>query len=308
MRFRHAVAAVVCLLALAMSAAAQVRSEEIIRKLGYPPNSKLLIIHADDFGVAHSVDRAISKALENGWVTSASIMVPCPWFPEAAEYARTHPNADIGLHLTLTSEWTTYRWGPVAAQPEPSLLDKDGYLPLTESIAAKQDKPSEVENEIRAQIEKAKAAGVHFTHLDSHMGTLFQTPELFTIYQKMGSEYGVPNFIPLGSDVTHAQQFPLQSDRIVISQDLQMTPGLTKEQWLDGYKKMLSGLKPGVYQLIVHLGYDDPEFQGITANHPDWGAAWRENDLNVVSSPEFHQFLMDQGFVLITWRELAKAM
>jgi predicted glycoside hydrolase/deacetylase ChbG (UPF0249 family) len=308
MRIRHSFLALVFTLLLSAAAAAQIRSNDIITKLGYAPSSKLLIIHADDYGMAHSVDRAISEALEKRWVTSASIMVPCPWFPEAAAFAREHPNADLGIHLTLTSEWTTFRWGPIAAQPAPSLLDNDGYLPLTEAIAAQQDKPAEVENEIRAQIERAKAEGVRITHLDSHMGTLFQNQALFSIYQKAGRDLGVPNFIAAGSDVHGEHNFTVDPDRLVITEDLQMTPGVPKDKWLDAYKKMLTGLKPGVYQLIVHLGYDDAELQGITANHPDWGAAWRENDLKLVSSPEFHRFLKANGFILVSWRDLKKAM
>jgi chitin disaccharide deacetylase len=233
--------------------------------------------------------------------------VPCPWFPEAADFARSHPQADLGLHLVLTSEWTTFRWRPVSPAPVASLLDKDGYLPLTETDAAAQDRIPDVSTELRAQIEKAKAAGVNFTHFDSHMGTLFQNQPLFSTYQDLGRDYHVPNFIAGGSDVNGEHNFTVQPDRLVIAQDLQMTPGVSADQWLAAYKKMLTGLKPGVYQLIVHLGYDDAEMQGISFNHPDWGATWRESDLKVVSSPEFQQFLKDQGFKLVTWRELSKA-
>jgi chitin disaccharide deacetylase len=307
MRLKLAVVAFVCLI-VATTASAQINSDTIIKRLGYPADSKLLIIHADDFGMAHSVDRAIMQAFDNGWITSASIMVPCPWFPEAAEFARNHPQADLGLHLTLTSEWMSFRWRPVSATPVPSLLDQEGYMPLTETDAAAQEKIPDVRNELRAQIEKAKAAGVNFTHLDSHMGTLFQTQALFNEYQKAASDYHVPNFIASGENTHGEHNFSVQPDKLVVTTDLQMTPGVPKDQWLVAYKKMLTGLKPGVYQLIVHLGFDDPELQAIAYNHPDWGAGWRENDVRVVSSREFQQFLKDQGFKLVTWRELAKAM
>ena len=131
---------------------------------GYPRDSKLLIIHADDLAVAHSEDAASFDALEKRAATSASIMVPCPWLTEVAEYAKAHPDADLGLHLTLTSEWKTYRWGPVASKDQvPSLLDSSGYL-WPDSAPAKQHiKADEAEREIRAQIEKAHVHG-HPSH------------------------------------------------------------------------------------------------------------------------------------------------
>ena len=88
---------------------------------------------------------------------------------------------------------------------------------------------------------------------------------------------------------------------------LQIGPGVSREQWVQTYKNMLAPLGPGVYELIVHLGYDDAEMRGATFDHPDWGAAWRQWDFDLVRSPEFHEWLKQQGFQLVTWRELAKA-
>src|ERR1700719_1504551 len=126
-------------------------AKSIAERLGYPANARLLVIHADDFGMSHSVNRAIEEALEKHWVTSASILVPCPWFPEVARWAKAHPDADLGIHLALNSEWTTLRWGPVSAQPRnSSLLDPDGYLPLTTEYVASHAKISDVETETHA--------------------------------------------------------------------------------------------------------------------------------------------------------------
>src|SRR5271166_448272 len=150
---------------------AQVKT--VAERLGYPADSKLLIMHADDLAVAHSVDAASFDALDQNAVTSASIMVPCPWLTEVAAYAKAHPEADLGLHLTLTSEWKTYRWGPVAPKDQvPSLLDPDGYFYADAFPAASHAKPEEAEREIRAQIDLAMKMGIHPTHLDMHMGTL----------------------------------------------------------------------------------------------------------------------------------------
>src|SRR5438067_8432920 len=141
-----------------------------------------LIVHAADLGMAHSVDAAAIRALESGLVTSASIMVPCPWLPEIAAYARAHPNADLGLHLTLTSEWKSFRWRPLTRLT--SLVDADGFFNATEADAAARIDPKDAEAEVRAQIARAKAAGIHPTHLDSHMGTLYQTKDLLAVLMR----------------------------------------------------------------------------------------------------------------------------
>ncbi|HXQ73293.1 MAG TPA: ChbG/HpnK family deacetylase, partial [Pyrinomonadaceae bacterium] len=158
------------LLLLMVVTVVKAQERTLAERLGYPADAKLLIVHADDLGMSHSVNIATLKAFETGLVNSGSIMVPCPWLSEIATYARAYPQADLGLHLTLTSEWTPFRWGPVTSKDRvASLLDKDGYFRLSESEAAKFADPKEVEMEIRAQIEKAKAMGIVPTHLDSHM-------------------------------------------------------------------------------------------------------------------------------------------
>src|SRR5260221_7800243 len=157
----------VLLVALALnapSANAQSMKKSLAEQLGYPPNTNLLIVHADDLGVTHPVNAASIKALESGAVNSASIMVPCPWFPEIADYAKSHPELDFGLHLTLTSERVYYRWGPVApADKVPSLVDKNGYFHHDWSPETRID-PREAEIELRAQIDRAYAIGVKPTH------------------------------------------------------------------------------------------------------------------------------------------------
>jgi len=146
-------------IAAAISAIAQSVPKSLAEQLSYPPDSKLLIVHADDLGVTHSVNAASIKALESGAINSASIMVPCPWFPEIADYAKSHPDIDFGLHLTLTSERIYIRWGPVAsADKVRSLLDENGYFHHDWTPATKID-PQEVEIYLRAQIARAYATG-----------------------------------------------------------------------------------------------------------------------------------------------------
>src|SRR5205085_9164605 len=175
--------------ARAQKQGAAVDVKPLAARLGYPPDAKLLIVHADDIGVSHSVNAATFKAFESGLVTSGSIMVPCPWLPEVADYARTHPDADLGLHLTLTSEWATYRWGGVLPKERaPSLYTPDGYLYPTEQEADEHNSVREAEAEVRAKIERARAFGINPTHLDSHMRTLYLTRPLFEMLLRVGRE------------------------------------------------------------------------------------------------------------------------
>src|SRR6266705_2549262 len=171
----------------------QSQTKTLVERLGYPRDAKLLIVHADDLGAAHSINSASIKALESGLVSSASIMVPCSWLPEIAAYARAHPEIDFGVHLTLTSEWTLYRWSPVLGKERvPSLLDPNGYLYPLESEAAAHVDVREVEAEIRAQIARARALGIQPTHLDSHMGTLYQSKALFETLLRVAHENKLP--------------------------------------------------------------------------------------------------------------------
>jgi chitin disaccharide deacetylase len=277
-------------------------------RLGYSASARLLVIHADDLGMNHSVNRAIFEALEKGWVTSASVLVPCPWFPEVVNWAKEHPDADLGIHQALNSEWTTLRWGPVSPKDKvPSLLDSDGYLPLETPAVTHNAKLSEVGTELRAQIDRAQSAGIHLTHLDTHMGALFESTDLYKLYQTLGHSYGLP--ILEARAGTHAPQGVLPpAEEVLVEKVIEIEPGVEAMDWASWYRKQLEPLGPGVYQVIVHLAYDDEEMRGTTYDHPDWGAAWRQRDLDMVKSPEFHQFLKDQGFVLVGWRELAKAL
>jgi predicted glycoside hydrolase/deacetylase ChbG (UPF0249 family) len=297
------------LLAVLFLLASLAAAQTVQERLGYPANSRLLVIHADDFGMAHTVNTAIIDALEHHWVTSASILVPCPWFPEVARWAKAHPDADLGIHLALNSEWNDFRWGPVASTDKvPSLLDAQGYLPLDTPEVQKNAKMAEVETELRAQIDRAREFGINITHLDAHMGTAVSTPDLFQVYLKMGHAYGLPELLVRPSEGQIPAGVTAPPEETLIDQVLEMSPGVDAAHWLDWYEKSLAPLKPGVYQLIVHLAHNDEEMQGATWDHPDWGAAWRQQDFNMVKSAEFQKFLKDQGFVLVTWRELGKAL
>jgi len=296
----------VLLLSLA-SASAQTKT--IAERLGYPPDSKLLIIHADDLAVAHSEDAASFDALDKQAVTSASIMIPCPWLKEVAAYAKEHPDADLGLHLTLTSEWKTYRWGPVESKDKvPSLLDPTGYLWPDTPAAMHNLKADEAEREVRAQIERAIALGIHPTHLDSHMGVLFSRPDLFAVYVKLAREYKLP-FLAVRSPDTPNELLSVLSDKdLVLDGVLIANPTIAAGDWKAFYSTAIKNLKPGITEIIVHLGHDDAELQAVTVDHPDYGAAWRQRDYDVVTSPEFKKALQDNHVILIHWNDLKKLL
>jgi predicted glycoside hydrolase/deacetylase ChbG (UPF0249 family) len=277
-------------------------------RLGYPADSKLLIINADDLAMAHSEDDASLTALDQKLVTSATVMVPAPWFGEVAAYARTHPDADLGLHLTLTAEWQTFRWGPVTPRTlVPSLVGPDGFFYSTTEEFARHAKVEEVETEVRAQIERARSMGLDPTHLDAHMHALYATPQLFAVLRKVAREYRLPIRMARNEQVFRdllpyvdaaADPFP---DAIFSPQgDVQPAA------WKDYYLNVIKNLQPGVTELFVHLAHDDAEMRAVTVNYTVWDAAWRQRDVDVISSPAFRKALADNHVTLIGWRQIQR--
>jgi chitin disaccharide deacetylase len=302
------VGAVFSLLLLPL-ANARGQTKAVAERLGFPADSKLLIVHADDLAVAHSVDTASFEGLDKNVVTSASVMVPCSWLIEVASYAKDHPDADIGLHLTLTSEWKSYRWGPVASKDKVgSLLDPADYLWPETGRAAQNIKPEEAEREIRAQIDRAIAAGIHPTHLDSHMGVLFSTPDLFAVYVRVAHEYGLP-FLAVRVPGSSRQLLALLSERDVVLDSIVMAnPAVHSGEWKDFYINAVKNLKPGLTEMIVHLGHDDAELQAVTLDHPDYGSAWRQRDFDFVTSPDFKRALKENHVILVKWNDVKKLL
>ncbi|HEY6122541.1 MAG TPA: polysaccharide deacetylase family protein [Pyrinomonadaceae bacterium] len=289
---------------------AQVATKTLQERLGYPPDSKLLIVHADDLGMARSVNAATIKAFESGLVTSGSIMVPCPWLPDIAAYAKKHPEADLGIHLTLTSEWTSLRWGPVMSKDRvPSLLDASGYFYLTESDAASHATTKEIESEIRAQIERARSFGIQPTHLDSHMGTLYQNQALFETLLRVARENKLPSRVSKEwfASITYLPSI-LQPDDVVIDKIITIEPNVTTENWSKFYTDEIKALQPGVTEIIIHLAYDDEEMRGATSDHPNWGAAWRQRDFQFFTGDSFRKLLEDNHIKLITWHEVGQKL
>ena len=235
-------------------------------------------------------------------------MVPCPWLSEIAAYARANPQADLGLHLTLTSEWTSFRWGPVMSNDKvKSLLDKDGYFRLTETEAAANADPKEVALEITAQIERARALGIQPTHLDSHMGTLYQNKALFETFLRVARANKLPVRIARAW-FAEADFLPsiLNPNDVYIDRVLDINQAVAPDDWAKFYTDAIKKLEPGVTEIIIHLAYDDAEMRGATVNHPGWGAAWRQRDFDYFTSDAFRKLLQENNIKLITWRDLGK--
>jgi predicted glycoside hydrolase/deacetylase ChbG (UPF0249 family) len=276
--------------------------KNLAEKLGYAKDAKLLIIHADDAGLAHAVDSATVVGLQKHAITSVSIMVPCPWFPEIAAYAKAHPEMDWGIHLTLTSEWKNYRWGGVSSSDKiSSLLNTDGFFYPSVEEFAKNAKPADVETELRAQIEKAKSFGVKITHIDSHMGSIFASVEFFKIYQKLGKEYGLPILQLSGMTAFGLEENSAQIDGLFIA-----SKAVPVNEWSKMYDGMMQQVKPGLNEFIIHLGFDNDELRAVTTQHPDFGAAWRQNDFNYAVSESFKTLLKKENIQLISWGDIQK--
>ena len=302
------------LLLLVATVSVAMGQKTIQEKLGYSKDSKLLIIHADDFGMCHSENLATIKAMEEGVVNSASLMATCPWFTEAAQYSINHPDLDIGMHLTLTNEWGRYKWGTVADACEvPSLITSEGFM-LEECFdVSKNAKIDEVETELRAQIEKAIKQGVNPTHFDSHMGCLFWDREdIFQVYLKLGKEYKVPvllnegffSYMTEGKDYSEKFLKYLDDKELVVAREVMMDPGEnTREGLFKYYTNELTSLESGLNVMLVHVGLNNEELRGITAR-----AKTRQWDLDYFTSEKCKSILKENNIKLVTWREVGAVM
>ncbi|HOD51117.1 MAG TPA: polysaccharide deacetylase family protein [Candidatus Hydrogenedentes bacterium] len=287
--------------------------------LGWEKGAKALIFHADDAGMSHDSNMGVIEAFEKGVLTSTSTMMPCPWVPEFAKYCAEHPDVDNGLHLTLTSEWENYRWGPLAGKYiVPGLADQQGCLWDNVELVVKHATAKEIEAEIRAQIDRAKTMGLPITHLDTHMGTVYATMEYFAAYVKVGKEMHIPVMIP-GGHCTLAQQdyadladqFPAirevaksvwDSGLPVIDDLYGATYGWrTFEEKKANTIELLRNLQPGVTQIIVHCTKPSETFEFISVSGDT-----RLADLEIMLDEDVKKTIEEEGIVLTSWRELSE--
>ncbi|MBI5084555.1 MAG: polysaccharide deacetylase family protein [Acidobacteria bacterium] len=275
-------------------------------------DAKRLIVHADDAGMCHSVNLATIDAMTKGLVSSASVMLPCPWVQEFADWAKAHPEKDLGIHCTLTSEWKYYRWRPVASIDKvKGLIDKEGYTWRDVRSAAMNASAAEIETELRAQIQRAREYGIQFTHLDSHMGTLFARPDYFDVYTRLSKEFSVPCMLPRPTPDAEAELkgYPITPDMLkakeaagyrMLDRLVTGVPGRTPAERRESYRQFIAGLKPGVTKLIIHLAKDDAEIRAVTGS---WEYRWA--DFLFWTSDEARDLLAANNVQLFTYRQLA---
>ncbi len=277
-------------------------------RLGFPATTKLLIVNADDGGLCHSANAAIFQGLETGMITSTTIMVPAPGFAEAAEYARAHPQADFGVHLTHTAEWKSYRWGPVLPKDQvPGLVDPDGMLRhevFGENGVYRHSSPAEAYREAVAQMRTALDDGLDPTHIDSHMGTMQYDGKYYLRYVRLALKYDLPLRMP-SQDLCKKYGFgwmrpALRTLGLVFPDYLifqEEHRGATAQQH---WHAILKELKPGVTELFIHPALATPEMQGITSTR-----LWRHGEFQTfLDDPDTRRILQEQGVVLIGYRPL----
>jgi chitin disaccharide deacetylase len=277
-------------------------------KMGYSANKRLLIINADDFGMCHDENEATIIGLTQGLFTSSTILAPCPWFEEAAEFVRNTPTADIGVHLTLNSEWERYKWGPVLGSMEvPSLTDDHGYLWSDVPSVFAHDRLEEVEVELEAQIEKAIAAGIDVTHLDCHMGTLHLRADYHRIYLKLAIDFRLPIRLTSRrvmrqmemSDILEALDANsiFYPDNFVRSGPKNLDE--TEAYWTD----LIRNLRPGISEIYCHPALARDELKACARDY-----AQRQRDFEYFTSEKTGQLIKDEGIELIGYRKLRDAM
>ncbi|MBI3119707.1 MAG: polysaccharide deacetylase family protein [Candidatus Hydrogenedentes bacterium] len=286
-------------------------------RLGWGPRDKVVIFHIDDVGMSHDSNVGTIKSMEQGLATSCSIMMPCSWVPEFFHYLQQHPQVDAGLHLTLTSEWKEYRWGPLAGKTAtPGLVDKEGCLWGNVGEVVQHATADEVETEIRAQVDRAKTMGFDITHLDTHMGTVYATPEFLQRYVKVAMEEQIPVMVPAGHmqfiGADEAVRGPearaqiqalgetLWNSGLPVLDDLyNETYGWKKEEKVDNFIATLKEMRPGLTQFIIHATEPMCNFSVLTTS-----SNTREGDMLAMLDPRLKQAIADQHIILTTWREL----
>ncbi|MBM3882942.1 MAG: ChbG/HpnK family deacetylase [Verrucomicrobia bacterium] len=278
----------------------------LAERLGYRATDRLLIVNGDDAGMCHAANAATISSLDEGLMTSATIMVPCGWFNEMAEYARRQPERSLGVHLCHTAEWKLYRWGPVAPREQvPGLVGPDGYFWRSVQEVYAQARPEEALVEGRAQVRKALAAGIDVSHLDSHMGTLQYDPRYLEVYLKLAVEFDLPVRMASQSTLERFNQAGLRQrfaqagivfPDYLVYEELQGQTGDVKALWM----RVLKQLRPGVTELYIHAAKPTEELQAITGS---WRTRAAEYEV-FTHDAEVKQLLAEEKIVRIGYRPL----
>jgi chitin disaccharide deacetylase len=285
----------------------------VLQKLGFGPNDRVAIVHADDIGAYQASLPAVEELFAAGLLSSCATMVPCSWFPAVVDFARRNPTADIGVHATLTSEYGAYRWGPISTRdPASGMLDAEGYFhSRTPEVQAGGD-PAAVAAEVRAQVERALAAGIDVTHVDSHMGASF-SPAFLPGYLEAARLAGAPPFLlRVDEEQMRARGMPEEIIALLLPMSRQaeesglpvvdhmaMMPLDRHEERVAEAKAVFDGLPAGLSYVILHPAVGTPEMQALT---PDWRA--RAADHEAFCSRELRDYVRGSGVQVIGWRAI----
>ena len=262
-----------------------------------------LIFQSDDFGFCHASNLAHFRAFEEGILTTAELMVPPPWFGEAAEWCTKHPEFDVGVHLDLTCEWEPYRWRPVLPYDQvSSLLDEEGYFyPNSEKFLVSLPKVEEADEELRAQIQRALDKGVKPSHLSTHMDTAVRSPELRETVNKISVDYGIPLHTNLLRERRGERLRPIRN-----------LTGVPVEEWEDVMCETLENLGPGLYFNVFHISMDTPEFRALSYvdkslydSPQSWTWVPRPKLCQLYTSLKIKNLITELGIELVNYRDLA---
>ena len=284
-----------------------------LQLLGYAPDDRVLIIHADDVGFSHASNVAAFESMLDGSLTCASTLVPAPWFMETAKLQRQHPEADIGVHMTLTAEYETYRWRSITGRSEtPGLSAPDGGMWRDVANVLAHASVEEAADELRAQIETALAAGIDVTHLDTHMGAVMQ-PKYLAPYVDLAIEFRLPLFFirpserrltALGDTANvYAEQaerldalsWPML-DNIIVKTLSEIAP----EEKEARFKEMFANLRPGLTHFLCHPAKGGEELEAMTSE----SCAHRAAEYELMRTPKMRDYCESLGIKLTGYREI----
>lgn len=254
-------------------------------------SEKHLLIRCDDMGMCHTLNMAMKKVIESGLPVSTSVMFACPWYQEAVDILKDHPEVGVGVHLTLNAEWKNYRWGPILGREAvPSLVDEHGYFfPSRSKFFDNNPKKKEIEKELRAQIERGLNSGIRIDYIDYHMGTAVETPELRELVEDLADEYD------LGMSGYFSEKYS------------SITYGAPLGTKTDSLFKHIRNLEPGVNMQVVHVGMQTPEMNALKDMNA-FGlkemSKHREQELESILDPDFRKLCKKENIKLITYKEL----
>tara|TARA_B100001063_G_scaffold114148_1_gene106654 strand:- start:5654 stop:6631 length:978 start_codon:yes stop_codon:yes gene_type:complete len=281
--------------------------EMLSSSLGYNQNDKLLLIHADDLGLSKSVNETSLESLLNNTVSSASVIMNAKKVQEIADFSNNNPEIDLGVHLTVTSEWKIHKWGGILPKNDiQSLLNSQNNFYWNKRKFTKYQKLDQLYNELQAQVDLAISMGMNVSHIDSHEGALFFDPDVFKTYLKIAEDNNLLAFVPIQASVHFNDNFPKPKNAIIFDQFFMAEAGIKIDEMEEYYLNILDKLEPGLSQIIVHFGKDNDNMKKITVDKIDYGSKWRETDYKVFNSEKFLSSLKKNNIKVINYQDLTK--